>query len=77
VTALPRSRKGRVTISQAAATLGVSKKTLRNLLSEHRADFDRVYGMSRYGRVRLLSATDVKRLDGFLRCWGVARPSTV
>jgi hypothetical protein len=65
------SRKGRVTMAEAAAQLGVAKKTVRNLLSFHRARFDRVYGMNKTSRVRLLTHEDVKTLEGLLRCWGV------
>jgi predicted DNA-binding protein (UPF0251 family) len=73
MTARPYSRKGRITIAQAASELNVSRKTLRNLLSEHRAAFGaRVYGMSRHGRVRLLSPADVARLERLLHCWGAS-----
>jgi hypothetical protein len=63
------SRKGCRTVAQAAALFTVSRKTIRNLLSEHRDRFD----PPRYGRVgrhprrlRLLTMRDLARLDRLL-----------
>jgi hypothetical protein len=54
--------------------LNVTRGTVRNLLSAHREEFVPVYGMSRHGRIRLLTQAEIARLGRWLKCWGPSGP---
>lgn len=66
------SRAGRITVAEAGRQLSVSRKTVRNLLSKHKAAFpERVYGRGpgRSLQIRLLSPADLAKLAEIISCW--------
>jgi hypothetical protein len=64
--AMAPSRKDRRTVADVAIRFGVSRKTIRNLLSEFRRQFDPpIYGRTsgHPRKLRLLTPRDVTTLD--------------